>query len=63
MGIQVNATALSAEADLTIQIGASSVSLWSVGLSYGESKGLCTDISPSQFPLAVEPCIDVKLGR
>lgn len=60
MGIRVDAGSLSAEADLSIQVGASSVSLWSVGLSYGESEGLCTDISPSQFPLAVEPCINIQ---
>ncbi|GAB7119477.1 hypothetical protein [Natrinema pallidum] len=60
MGIQVNATALSAEADLSVKIGASEITLWSVGISYGQSKGFCTDISPSQFPVGIEPCIDLK---
>lgn len=60
MGIQLNATALSAEADLSVQVGASEVTLWSVGISYGDNKGFCTDVSPGQFPLAVEPCIDLK---
>lgn len=60
MGIQLNAGGLSADANLTFQIGKSEFKVWGIEISYGENKGLCTDWRPGQFPVSLDLCIDIK---
>lgn len=61
-GVQFNVSALSVEIDLTFQIGSVSIAIWSWEIGYGKSRGLCTDITPGKFPLAVDLCVDAKFG-
>lgn len=58
-GVQFNIAALSASIDITLQVGAGSLTLWGWELSYGKDRGLCTDVSPGKFPLTLDLCANV----
>lgn len=60
-GVKFNMSALSVDINIAFKVGVTEVVLWGWSLGYKDSKGLCTEVTPSQFPVSIEPCIDVTL--
>lgn len=60
-GVKWNVSALEAQADISAQIGAVTITLWNVTISYGGSDGLCTSISPGKAPIEIGFCLDLEL--
>lgn len=59
-GVKFNASAVEVQVDISFKVGVTSVVLWGWEFGYGE-RGLCTEVSPSNFPIELEGCIDVQL--
>ncbi|MFC4449875.1 hypothetical protein [Halorussus aquaticus] len=58
-GVTFNISALSVDISINLRVGNTQIVLWGWSLGPEGDKGTCMSVTPSQFPVEVEPCIDV----
>jgi len=58
-GVTFNLSALSVDLSINLRVGSTQIVLWGWSLGPEGDRGTCMSVTPSQFPIEVEPCIDV----